>query len=459
MSGRTPMRQNTERRTMPAPLPPHLKSTDMQSPLNRSSTIPVQSSYHSLDIDIPEPPQTEAGRWTFHSQKEFPAPPLFEKKLKRYPTGAETGCSVPIDLSHLQHVLMWDENKVTKWMTTVGFASFEKQFREQGITGDVLVNLDHESLRDLSILTVGQRMDLLKSIYQLKIQHRVPVNEWDYIPPSVLYETDWLGQNGMADYRKIEAAFQERDARIKRLTEDLIKVNSDMNSLREEISHIIKAKPPPKVFHKQHINSPTKIASLHSNDHEEAKLTPNVMINDGGAIKVYGEKIEHEPESSKNVRLLLDDPTSKVICSALKKYNVVSDWQQYALWIQYGPHDNMQERALGYDERPLRISQKLKDAKQNPVFVLKHVKDNKPFIPPTNYSHPRPAPPKPQQITSGKVGFEVVIPVMSSSMSSPTTSTSSKRQVKKTNEYNNELGLDSAVVNAIFSINNGSQNP
>ncbi|GAA5799737.1 hypothetical protein HPULCUR_005154 [Helicostylum pulchrum] len=189
------------------------------------------------------------------------------------------------------------------------------------------------------------------------------------------------------------------------------------------------------------------------------KLTPNVMINDGGAIKVYGEKIEHEPESSKNVRLLLDDPTSKVICSALKKYNVVSDWQQYALWIQYGPHDNMQERALGYDERPLRISQKLKDAKQNPVFVLKHVKDNKPFIPPqTNYSHPRPAPPKPQ-ITSGKVGFEVVIPVMSSSMSSPTTSTSSKRQVKKPNEYNNELGLDSAVVNAIFSINNGSQNP
>lgn len=55
---------------------------------------------------------------------------------------------------------------------------------EQGITGDVLVNLDHESLRDLSILTVGQRMDLLKNIYQLKITFRVPVNEWDYIPPS-----------------------------------------------------------------------------------------------------------------------------------------------------------------------------------------------------------------------------------------------------------------------------------
>lgn len=60
---------------------------------------------------------------------------------------------------------------------------------EQGITGDVLVHLDHESLRDLSVSTVGQRMDLLKNIYQLKIQYKVPINEWDYIPPSkvILY--------------------------------------------------------------------------------------------------------------------------------------------------------------------------------------------------------------------------------------------------------------------------------
>ncbi|KAL7323888.1 hypothetical protein PS15p_210478 [Mucor circinelloides] len=330
------------------------------------------------------------------------------------------------------------------------------------------------------------------------------------------------------------------DARIKRLTEDLQRVNHDMTLLREEIGQIIKLKDKKSLqndntsiksatstkvsyshhtANSKHANSPTKnntnLDYYHNNMSTDDKLTPNVMINDGGAIKVYGDKIskiEHEPESSKNVRLLLDDPTSKVITSALKKYNVVSDWQQYALWIQYGPHDNMQERALGYDERPLRISQKLKEAKQNPVFVLKHVKDNKPFIPP-NYSHPRPAPPKPHDsnsnnksynksnisplnnnntntntsttstannanttattppITSGRVGFEVVIPVMSSSISSPTTTTttstsssSSKRSPPPppppTQQYNNELGLDNAIVNAIFSINNSTtQNP
>ncbi|KAG1382370.1 hypothetical protein G6F61_002317 [Rhizopus arrhizus] len=97
-------------RKPPPPPPPskrvptlsHTNYNSDASPLNRLSTIPVQPSFHSLNIDIPEPPQTEAGRWTFHSQREFPSPPLFEKKLRRYPTGAETGCSIPIDLSHLQ---------------------------------------------------------------------------------------------------------------------------------------------------------------------------------------------------------------------------------------------------------------------------------------------------------------------------------------------------------------------
>lgn len=33
------------------------------------------------------------------------------------------------------------------------------------------------------------------------------------------------------------------------------------------------------------------------------------------------------------------------------------------------------ERCLSYDEKPLLLFQKLKDAKKNPVFMLKHIKD------------------------------------------------------------------------------------
>lgn len=60
----------------------------------------------------------------------------------------------------------------------------------------------------------------------------------------------------------------------------------------------------------------------------------------------------------------------------------------YLLWsIWYGLHrivfdaskvhtpGNRIERCLSYDEKPLLLFQKLKDAKKNPVFMLKHIKD------------------------------------------------------------------------------------
>ncbi|GAB5586304.1 hypothetical protein Unana1_01204 [Umbelopsis nana] len=261
-------------------------------------------------------------------------------------------------------LLNWDEAKVCKWLSSVGYNGYEKKFRENGITGDVLINLDGEALKDLSIQSAGIRTALLKNIYQLKVLYRIPINDWDYIPPTITYENEWLGHNGMIDYRKIEAAFQERDATVRQLNEEISKMNSDMSRLRDEMMSMWKVIKDKKVNRGQ----------------------PTVTVNDGGAIKVYGGRIANnskvELEASKNVRLLLDDPCSKVIPVALRKYNVADDWQNYALCIQWGPEDNLQERVLGYDEKPLRVLQKLKENKQNPMFTLKHIKDSKPLTPP-----------------------------------------------------------------------------
>ncbi|ORX58946.1 hypothetical protein DM01DRAFT_1405549 [Hesseltinella vesiculosa] len=406
----------------------------------------------------------------------------------------------------MDNVLLWDTSKVGKWIASIGYSCFETQFKEQGITGDVLMNLDHDTLKDLSVHSVGQRMDVLKHIYVLKTSQRLPVNEWDYIPPSALYENDYLGPNGMADYRKIEVAFQDRDNHLRKLTDELERITMEMNKMREDMVQFWKfakdKKPLPSFdIDKKHTHSSSNVKPLHiltppsashapDYFHSEKSYSgnddnkPNVMINDGGAIKVYGEKINNSKvdlEASKNVRLLLDDPCSKVILSALKKYNVVDDWRQYTLWIQFGANDNIQERQLGYDEKPLRISQKLKEAKLNPVYVLKHVKDNKPFIP---SEHQRTIVPKPSlenaaktaTITSGRIAYDVVAPVMSSSISSPTPSSTlisrtptgpypftppplshndtkdSTTNANASNEFLNDLGLDSGVAKAIYSI-------
>jgi hypothetical protein len=98
-----------------------------------------------------------------------------------------------------------------------------------------------------------------------------------------------------------------------------------------------------------HADPPTFLTALL--EYKVNRGQQSVTVNDGGAIKVYGGRIANnskvELEASKNVRLLLDDPCSKVIPVALRKYNVADDWQNYALCIQWGPEDNLQGSYYG----------------------------------------------------------------------------------------------------------------
>ncbi|KIJ61271.1 hypothetical protein HYDPIDRAFT_97112 [Hydnomerulius pinastri MD-312] len=85
---------------------------------------------------------------------------------------------------------------------------------------------------------------------------------------------------------------------------------------------------------------------------------------------------QESSDNLKNFKVSLADPTWKVLPAALKKYKINNDnWQNYAIFICYGSPGNRIERCLSYDEKPLLLFQKLKDAKRNPVFMLKHIKD------------------------------------------------------------------------------------
>lgn len=77
----------------------------------------------------------------------------------------------------------------------------------------------------------------------------------------------------------------------------------------------------------------------------------------------------------RSFRVTLEDPCYKVLPAALKKYKINDDWRSYALFICYG--NGTTERCLSLDEKPLLLFQKLKDSGQNPVFMLRHIKDVK----------------------------------------------------------------------------------
>jgi len=74
-----------------------------------------------------------------------------------------------------------------------------------------------------------------------------------------------------------------------------------------------------------------------------------------------------ESEIFKTSRVTIDDPCYKVLPVVLKKYNIVSDWRSYALYIAHGDA----ERMLGLYERPLVIFKQLDREGRKPVFMIR----------------------------------------------------------------------------------------
>nr|CAG8435794.1 9000_t:CDS:2 [Entrophospora candida] len=252
-----------------------------------------------------------------------------------------------------QPVTSWDVNKVNYWLSSLGYSAYESQIKEQDISGEILVHLDHEALKDLGVRSVGQRVTILKAIYNLKIQHNIPVETGEYVPPSVEFENEIYNMNGVPDIRKIEKSIHEKDAKINQLSKELQRLSTDVSKLREELTPIWKMAKENKP--RTHIH----LSSSNNNNNESPHLNANVGLNTG------------------RFRVSLEDPCYKVLPSALKKYKVHDDWRKYALFICFGSKDNPVERCLSYDEKPLLLFQKLKEANQNPVFMLKNIKEIK----------------------------------------------------------------------------------
>ena len=56
-------------------------------------------------------------------------------------------------------------------------------FPEHNLTGDVLVLLDQDSLKEIGIATIGQRLAILKAVYNVKLAQNIPIKRDDYVPP------------------------------------------------------------------------------------------------------------------------------------------------------------------------------------------------------------------------------------------------------------------------------------
>ncbi|KAG5639096.1 hypothetical protein H0H81_007040 [Sphagnurus paluster] len=319
-----------------------------------------------------------------------------------------------------RHILSWDETDVHNWFISLGYPQYENQIREHTVSGDVLCMLDQEGLKSIGIATIGQRLAILKAVYLVKIAHDVPFQTDDYVPPSEVSER---AENVSLD--RLHSMINEQAQRIQNLEEDNRILNGSMQSLVEEVNNIrssLTRSDEHSPLHRQPSfkwaqfvkpqTSPTKLdhslesphPSPHALEHDIPPLSRNpgpshLAVSSNQEQNQSAEKHRPPPVSvvepaqssqgpskprrqestenlNKSFKVTLEDPTWKVLPAALKKYRINNDnWQNYAMFICYGSAGNRIDRCLSYDEKPLLLFQKLKDAKKNPVFMLKHIKD------------------------------------------------------------------------------------
>lgn len=53
---------------------------------------------------------------------------------------------------------------------------------ENGIVGEALIALKHDELKEMGINSVGHRLTILKTVYEIKTRQNVPLDVDHYIP-------------------------------------------------------------------------------------------------------------------------------------------------------------------------------------------------------------------------------------------------------------------------------------
>ncbi|KAI0766906.1 hypothetical protein BD413DRAFT_142824 [Trametes elegans] len=339
-------------------------------------------------------------------------------------------------------ILDWDENDVHNWLVKLGFPQYEQQLKEHNISGDVLAVLDPDGLKEIGIATIGQRLAILKAVYNVKLAQNIPIEPDHYVPPSEVEERQEMSVERLYDLLKDQSAYHPcgqyhltspffTGDRLRSLEEDNRRLSETLTGCLEDLSqlrtvstrpHLVESESPVQRSHSfkwgafmKPSKSPTKATTT---DVESPQPSPQRMEHDihhngvrqtssaitdrsrGSVTTAVSSEASSSQQASysnasslqppppprpqrqdsqdnlKSFKVSLDDPAWKVLPAALKKYKINNDdWQNYAMFICYGAAGSRIERCLSYDEKPLLLFQKLKDAKKNPVFMLKHIKD------------------------------------------------------------------------------------
>ncbi|TGZ79423.1 hypothetical protein EX30DRAFT_397022 [Ascodesmis nigricans] len=164
----------------------------------------------------------------------------------------------------------WSATAVGDWITSLGLGQYSEALVENEITGDALIRLTHQDLKDMEIISVGHRLTILKAIYNVKVAHNVPFETEDYVPVSA--EIDDSKTATQSDIHRLISIIRQRDQRILEHENKLLKMSETLEKLRQDMLPYVKMmkdkSPLPPVANPYPYQRPTE---------EETKDSPQVQ--------------------------------------------------------------------------------------------------------------------------------------------------------------------------------------
>ncbi|KAL9104866.1 MAG: hypothetical protein Q9163_000252 [Psora crenata] len=182
--------------------------------------------------------------------------------LSTEPTPTAFGHQIDIgSLSPGNTILAWTTDQCADYISTLGLSQYCDSFLENEISGEALVALRQEELKEMGIISIGHRLTILKGVYDVKVNQGIPIDPDDYKPPSA--EASAQEQTvTMADISRIIKSIETRDQRIQAAEAELRKITEEYRKLRDELLPVFrmaKDRSQPLPYH----------PSNHSPDHPE----------------------------------------------------------------------------------------------------------------------------------------------------------------------------------------------
>ncbi|POR33416.1 Protein STE50 [Tolypocladium paradoxum] len=128
----------------------------------------------------------------------------------------------------------WTADECADFISTIGLSQYADRFVENEIVGEALVALQHDDLKSMGIASVGHRLTILKSVYDVKKAQDVPVESDHYLPLSADAEAQYATAT-LKDIKHLVEQLRLRDERMSLLEQDLRRMTEDFRRLREDM--------------------------------------------------------------------------------------------------------------------------------------------------------------------------------------------------------------------------------